>query len=85
MTKKSKIILGIVGAAAAGVVVGLLLAPEKGTELRRTIQNTTGSWADHLADMFTNAKGEVENLRKKGSRAADDAASKFNSTKESYS
>lgn len=85
MTKKSKIILGIVGAAAAGVVVGLLLAPEKGTELRRNIQNTTGSWADHLADMFTTAKSEVENLRKKGSKTADDAASKFNNAKESYS
>lgn len=85
MTTKSKIILGIVGAAAAGVVVGLLLAPEKGTEFRRTIKDTTGGWADHLADLFTNAKGEVENLRRKGTRAADDAASQFNNAKESYS
>ena len=33
MTTKSKIVLGIVGAAAAGVVVGLLLAPERGADM----------------------------------------------------
>lgn len=85
MTTKSKIILGIMGAAAAGVVVGLLLAPEKGTEMRQTIKRTAGDWADHLTDLFANAKGEIENLRGKGERAANDAANKFNSTKESYS
>jgi gas vesicle protein len=85
MTTKSKIILGIVGAAAAGVVVGLLLAPEKGTDMRKTIKRTAGDWADHLTDLFANAKGEIENLRGKGERAANDAANKFNSTKESYS
>jgi gas vesicle protein len=35
MTTKSKIILGLAGAAAAGVLVGLLLAPEKGMETRK--------------------------------------------------
>ncbi len=85
MTTKSKIILGIVGAAAAGVVVGLLLAPEKGSDLRRTIGKTTSGWADHLTDLFANAKGELENLRGKGGQAASDAANKFNNAKESYS
>ena len=85
MTTKSKIILGIVGAAAAGVVVGLLLAPEKGTDLRKTIKNTAGGWADHLTDLFANAKGEIDGLRNKGSKAAGDAADKFNNVKESYS
>jgi gas vesicle protein len=85
MTTKSKILIGIIGAAAAGVVVGLLLAPEKGADMRKTIKNTASGWADHLTDLFANAKGEIENLRGKGSKVASDAASKFNSTKESYS
>ncbi len=85
MTTKSKIILGIVGAAAAGVAVGLLIAPESGTDLRRSIKSTAGGWADHLTDLFANAKGELKNFAGKGSDAADDAASKFNSAKESYS
>jgi gas vesicle protein len=85
MTTKSKIVLGIVGAAAAGVVVGLLLAPERGADMRKTIKKSASGWADHLTDLFANAKGEIETLRTKGSKVASDAASKFNSTKESYS
>ncbi len=85
MTTKSKIILGIVGAAAAGVAIGLLLAPEKGADLRSNIKNTAGGWADHLTDLFANAKGEIESLRKKGSNAAGNAANEFNNAKESYS
>lgn len=85
MTTKSKVILGIVGAAATGVVVGLLLAPESGTDLRRNIKSTAGGWADHLTDLFANAKGEIDSMRNKGANAASDAANKFNSAKESYS
>lgn len=89
MTTKSKIILGLVGAAAAGVVVGLLLAPEKGTEIRAKISQKTSDWTDHLTDLFANAKGELTDLAKKGSKAATDAAGtaadKFNNARESYS
>ena len=85
MTTKSKIILGLVGAAAAGVIVGLLLAPEKGTELRSKISQKAGDWTSHLSDLFANAKDEVGNLTKKGSRAASDAGSRFNNVTESFS
>lgn len=63
MTTRSKVILGIVGAAAAGVAIGLLLAPEKGAELRAKVSQTAGDWASHLTDLFANAKGELQNLK----------------------
>jgi len=85
MNTKSKIILGLVGAAAAGVLVGLLLAPEKGTDMRKKIGKTAGDWAGHLTDLFANAKGELQNLKGKGAQAASDAADRFNNMKESYS
>jgi len=89
MSTKSKIILGLVGAAAAGVVVGILLAPEKGSDIRKGIGRTAGDWADHLTDLFANAKGELQNLGGKASRAASnvatEATNKFNNVKESYS
>lgn len=78
MTTKSKIVLGLIGAAAAGVVVGLLLAPEKGTDMRRNIGKRTGDWADHLTDLFANAKGELSNMGKK-------AAKRSRNITESYS
>lgn len=85
MTTKSKIILGLVGAAAAGVIVGLLLAPEKGTDMRAKISQRAGDWTSHLSDLFANAKDEVSNLSKKGKRAAAEAGNRFNDVKESYS
>ena len=85
MTTKSKIILGLVGAAAAGVLVGLLLAPEKGEDLRKKVKDTAGDWAGHLTDLFASAKGEISDLKGKGAKAAGEAANKFNNVKESYS
>jgi gas vesicle protein len=85
MTTKSKVILGLVGAAAAGVLVGLLLAPEKGTETRQKISKTAGDWASQLSDLFTNAKDEIVNLKNKGTKAASDAASRYTNTTESFS
>ena len=89
MSTKSKVILGLVGAAAAGVIVGLLLAPDKGTEMRGKIKQTAGDWADHLTDLFANAKGEIESLKNKATKGAsniaNEAGNKFNDIKESYS
>ncbi|HEX2607050.1 MAG TPA: YtxH domain-containing protein [Flavisolibacter sp.] len=82
MTTKSKIILGLVGAAAAGVVVGLLLAPDKGSEIRKKVKGTAGDWAGHLTDLFSSAKDEIGNLKSKGAKAASD---KYNNVTESFS
>ena len=85
MTTKSKVILGLVGAAAAGVLVGLLLAPEKGADTRKKISQTAGDWASQLSDLFTNAKEEIANLKNKGTKMASDAASRYTNTTESFS
>lgn len=85
MTTRTKVILGLAGAAAAGVIVGLLLAPEKGSDMRRKVGETATDWADRLTDLFNNAKGEVDNLKTRGADMAKSAANKFSSVKESYS
>jgi gas vesicle protein len=85
MTNKSKVILGLAGAAAAGVLVGLLLAPEKGTDTRKKITRAAGDWATQLSDLFATAKDEIANLKNKGSKAASDAASRYTNTTESFS
>lgn len=85
MTTKSKIILGLAGAAAAGVLVGLLLAPEKGTDTRKKLSKTAGDWAGQLSDLFNNAKEEITNLKNKSAKVASDAASRYTNTTESFS
>ena len=77
MTTKSKVILGLIGAAAAGVLVGVLLAPEKGADIRKNIGRKTGDWADHLTDLFANAKGELSNMGRKASRRAGNISESY--------
>ena len=85
MTTKTKVILGLVGAAAAGVIVGLMVAPEKGSDIRKKVGDTASDWSGRLSDLFTSAKGEVDNLSSKGSKVASEAADRFSNVKESYS
>jgi gas vesicle protein len=89
MTTKSKVILGLIGAAAAGVIVGIVLAPDKGENVRKKVADTAGDWADYLSNLFSRAKDEVDELKSQGAKAANEAGKeagkKINSIKESYS
>jgi gas vesicle protein len=80
MSAKTKLVLGLIGAAAAGVVVGLLLAPDSGTATRKKISSAAGDWSSHLGDLFSSAKDGVTNLRRRGAQAASQASD----VKESY-
>lgn len=86
MNSSTKVIIGIVGAAAAGAVIGMLLAPDKGSEIRRKVKDTANDWACQLADLFAEGKSELSNLKNKASRAARDiqnqAEERYNNVKE---
>lgn len=69
MTAKNGILLGVCGALAAGVVIGLLIAPEKGSDMRKKIRKTAGDWVDGLGKMWSNGKHAAEDL-KEGVRTA---------------
>ncbi|MFN3378963.1 YtxH domain-containing protein [Runella zeae] len=67
MTNNSKVVLGIITAAAAGAVIGMLFAPEKGSELRDKMRDTANGFASDLLDaiqrgrqQYTELEGEVE-------------------------
>ena len=85
MSTKSKVVLGLVGAAAAGVIVGLLLAPDSGNATRKKIKSTAGDWSSHLSDLFSSAKEEINHWKGKAAKSASDAKSRYNDVKESYS
>jgi len=89
MTSTSKIILGIVGAAAAGAVIGMLLAPEKGSDIRQKVKDAANDWACQLADLFAESKSEFKNMKDKASKAAKDiknqAEDRYNNVRESLS
>jgi gas vesicle protein len=83
MNTKTKVALGILGAVAAGVAIGLLIAPEKGKEMRKRIKKTAGSWADNLSHLFVKGEEELEDLKAKGKNAKSAAEDKVNKIKES--
>lgn len=87
MTTKMKVALGILGAVAAGVAIGILIAPEKGKDTRKKLKKTAGDWAENLSHLFVRAKEEaedgIESVKEKGRSAKASAEEKVNKLKES--
>ena len=80
MTTKTKVILGILGAAAAGAAIGMLMAPEKGSDLRKKIKKSAQDWANHIADLVASGQEELKNLASKGSDLANEYTSQAGNT-----
>ena len=76
MSNPNKILLGLIGAAAVGVVVGMLLAPEKGGEIRQKIADKATDIASRIGEYVTSGKemiGEAGgNIAAKARNLGDD-------------
>lgn len=60
--KSGKIFLGILAGFAGGALMGILLAPEKGSRTRRNMMNVSDDYTDDMKDKF---EGYIEALTKK--------------------
>lgn len=78
MKNRDKILLGILGAAAAGVAVGLLFYTEEGKKTRKKMKNTAEDWADSLGSLISSGK---ENLSDFSDKALKHAKSGFKKVK----
>ena len=85
MTSTSKVLLGILGAAAAGVVIGLLTAPDKGSETRNRLAKKANDLGKSVGNLFSKANGELEELKGKARRAKSAAQDHVDSLRESFS
>ena len=96
MKSTSKIFLGVITAAAAGAVIGMLFAPDKGNEIRSKVKKTANEWADELLNairrgksQYQDAKDELRNkayemkgkAQQKVEDLADEADEQYNATK----
>ena len=43
-----KVVLGVLAGLAAGALLGILLAPDKGSETRKKLKENAGDYADEL-------------------------------------
>ncbi len=59
MNGTSKFLFG----AALGVAVGLLLAPEKGEDLRDELAESAEKWKNKLGKLIGKANGNLEDLK----------------------
>lgn len=75
MNSTSKTILAVMGAAAVGAVIGMLVAPEKGSDLRRKITDATGDWTTQLSDLLAQGKEQLNSLKNKATSPASNYAS----------
>lgn len=59
MNSNAKVILGILAAGAVGVAVGMLLAPEKGSELRKSIKGSIDDLGEQIGDFIADGKEKL--------------------------
>ena len=63
MNNTTKLIVGMAVAAAAGAAIGMLLAPEKGTDLQKKIREGTKNFLGEFTSLIEMGRGiasEVE-------------------------
>ena len=63
MKNSGSIFIGIIAAATAGVIIGMLIAPEKGEDLRQSVRDTAGGWANKLGNLMSDGKEQFNNLK----------------------
>ncbi|GAA4053992.1 hypothetical protein GCM10022409_46310 [Hymenobacter glaciei] len=60
---KGKVIFSLIAGATAGIVAGLLLAPETGDDTRSSLRKSAAKWVDDLSklakDALTKVQGEA--------------------------
>ncbi|MFM9911671.1 MAG: YtxH domain-containing protein [Chitinophagaceae bacterium] len=65
MNKSGKILAALVAGIAAGAVLGVLFAPDKGSETRKKINDQGKKLADGLKDTIETAKERFNNGKEK--------------------
>ena len=81
----SKILVGFLAGAAVGSILGILLAPEAGTETRRKISETGSDVTDSLKSKFNDfvdgIRDTYQGVKDDAEDLAEDGKSKLNTFK----
>ncbi len=56
-----KVIVSLLAGATAGIVTGLLLAPETGEEARKGIRDSATQWGANLSKLVQSILGKLQN------------------------
>jgi gas vesicle protein len=75
--------LGLLCGAAVGAAIGIMFAPKAGSELRRTLYDSTGDIRRKASDAYGQATQTVNEYVAKGREAVDRGRQAFESARES--
>lgn len=59
--ESGKVLLGVLGGVAAGALLGVLFAPDKGSKTRKKIMDKGKGYADDLKGKLDDIKQDVNN------------------------
>jgi len=76
-------VFGLLCGAALGAALGIMFAPRAGSELRRTLYDTTGDIRRKASDAYGQATQTVNDYVAKGREAVDRGRQAFESARES--
>lgn len=65
MNSKTKVLIGILAAAAAGAAIGILATSEDGKKLRKKIKASATDAADNVGDWLKERAEEMQELKEK--------------------
>lgn len=77
MNSTGKFIVGMAAAAAAGAVIGMLLAPEKGKDLQKRLTSGTKDWLSEIGSLLDLGKDVVNKAQAKGEEAVEEFDAKL--------
>lgn len=69
MNTTTKMIIGLTVAAAAGAAIGMLMAPEKGSDLQKKIKDGASDWMKNFSSLLLAGKDVINELK---TRAGDE-------------
>lgn len=83
--KSGKVLLGVLAGVAAGAILGILFAPDKGTNTRKKILSKGEDYADGLKEKFDEMVGNItkksENIRQEGKEIVSKGKVKYEEMK----
>ncbi len=82
MNDNSKVLVALLAGLAAGAAVGLLFAPEKGSETRDKLGQSLKDFGDSVKDKATD---ELNNLSSLKDKVVDSIKSKLRDVEDDYS